>query len=397
MAQNQPQSTGTLGSSKREEPSLMNLPPSLSQQTPICRTPFYVDEASLYSIAEDSREDRQSEITSRAGTVSTASTPVSIKVDPPFSLRSSPLSSEWDFDDDDDWGGGRNGNSFENTLVDAAKVSRWIPPTEPSLDAEEMSNNQSEDGTYPMSVGHPLPIKPRICSRNTILYALLIALLLASIATIACIPLLRKTTASERSSVTSVVSGNNASPTSAPTTKPTTAAPTALTFPTQINSEDERHVYAVLASCSFNDLSDLLDAGTTQYQVFNQLVIETKKYPNMSTEELLERWALVLLFLSTDGEYWDDTQYWFIPGVLDVCAWGDGTISCDTRVDGKAAVTGLHLRNNGLRGKIPKELCCLKELQKLDLSANALFGTVPQCLKDMQLSYFDMTENPGLS
>ena len=327
----------------------MNLPPSLSQQTPLYRTQFYVEEASLYSIAENSREDLQSEITSRAGTVSTTSTPVSVKIDPPFSLRSSAGASalsDWEFDEDD-WGGG-NGSSFDNSLVNAAKGSRWIPPTAPSLDAEEMSNSASE-ATYPSTLENTMPTKRKGCSRNTFLYAALISLLLASIATIASIPLLRKRTSTTRSSVSDGLVGQSSftssptlSPSLAPSPSPSRYPTPSPTFPIQISEKDQQSVYEELATCADNDMREVLQTESIQHQVFNQLVVEWGNNSTMGTEELLERWALMVLYLSADGELWGDGYLWFHD--TDVCLWGSGTIVCDTRVDGRAAVTGLYLR-----------------------------------------------------
>ena len=331
-----------VGSGKREEPSLMNLPTNLAQQAPLYRTQFYVEEASLYSIAEDSREDRQSEITSRAGTVSTASTPVSVKLEPPFSLGASALTTDWELDDDE-WDWNRSGGIYDNTLLTAAKRSRWVPPNIQHLDAEEFSN--PNEVIYPIAVGDPLPTKQRGCRGGVLVYCSLVVVLLASIATIASIPILRKTTSSPKPTRTGVQedpSFGSASPSAAPSQLPTQEPTPVPTFPPQIGAQDERYLYDVLKSCNANDLHEALDQQTVQFLTFNNLVRELTDLPDTSAEVLLERWALVVLFLSTHGELWLDGGSWYLLN-KDVCEWGVNTITCEPRLSGQAAVTALHL------------------------------------------------------
>ena len=119
---------------------------------------------------------------------------------------------------------------------------------------------------------------------------------------------------------------------------------------------------------------------------------------------LLQRYALAVLFLSsytdsmqsnknntddTDIEYseWMDDTFWM--SGKGICMWIG--VRCaphlhngvpETSYNENAAVLGLNLTANGLRGTIPTELIALENLESLDLGQNRLRGTIPDVLTD---------------
>ena len=76
-----------------------------------------------------------------------------------------------------------------------------------------------------------------------------------------------------------------------------------------------------------------------------------------------ERNVLKEFYQSTKGGEWTDSSNWTEP-YIDHCLWYGVTCTDDGNV------TGLHLPNNGLSGKLPGGIGNLTFLEYLDLSDN---------------------------
>ena len=85
-----------------------------------------------------------------------------------------------------------------------------------------------------------------------------------------------------------------------------------------------------------------------------------------------DRAALEALYDATGGAGWTDRANWRTSAPLN--QWYGVTTDADGRV------AGLHLRQNGLAGRIPGELGDLVNLRSLNLAVNALTGSLPDGL-----------------
>ncbi len=103
---------------------------------------------------------------------------------------------------------------------------------------------------------------------------------------------------------------------------------------------------------------------------------------------LSDREVLELLYASTGGGNWTNSQRWLSEEPLD--AWHG--VDADTT----GQVVRLDLRANGLEGPLPPELGELSQLTALALSANQLSGVLPDNLTELQLESFEFHVNDGL-
>lgn len=98
---------------------------------------------------------------------------------------------------------------------------------------------------------------------------------------------------------------------------------------------------------------------------------------SVSDTVILERYALAVLFYSTNGDTWQQRFDFLTQN--HVCQWADAPLEatmgvlCD--MDGK--VQQIVLYENGLNGTIPSELSLLSHLQHLDMTENTLGNGIP--------------------
>ena len=94
--------------------------------------------------------------------------------------------------------------------------------------------------------------------------------------------------------------------------------------------------------------------------------------------------ALVDLYNSTNGDFWNHNKRWLVDPVA---TWYGITVA-DTRV------TGINLQNNKLRGKIPASIGDLDSLESLLLLNNSLNGRLPSEIgKLKKLTLFNLSHN----
>ena len=278
---------------KQEEPSLMNLPPSLMQHD---RTPaaapsdFYAEEASMYTITEDSREAR-SEVTSLAGTsLGGTERGDALSVNTPLSPVSDPLSispqgqrpvlTNWNHVHQSQWAQ-ETFDAYEVVDDEVDEEERYRKATVltyapqrttsymsssaaaahhiPALDEEIEStpSHSSEDDQSYLFERHgdrsiPMPMegdgflherkRRRFCGSALTTTSLLVCVILAGVLIAITVPLTQRNSDGSRSQVTGLAANNNnnndptpdtggdvvvtSSPTPVPTVSPT-EAPTA--------------------------------------------------------------------------------------------------------------------------------------------------------------------------
>ena len=108
---------------------------------------------------------------------------------------------------------------------------------------------------------------------------------------------------------------------------------------------------------------------------------------------LVDLYALAVMFYDTSGFQWASQSKWLDPKLENPCAWHGITCAHDivvvtvtnstTKGVSSSAnktvltVVRINLQDNGMMGTLPTELRYLNALQELDVSKNALQGTLP--------------------
>jgi hypothetical protein len=146
----------------------------------------------------------------------------------------------------------------------------------------------------------------------------------------------------------------------APSTSPTTAAPTSF-------------YENILASVSeYSGTTVLEDQNSPQYKglqwVYGDITSNNSEEP-MSDTDIMERFALSVLYYSTAGGRWATVIDFLVPS--DHCMWD--AIECDG--DGK--LINITLVNENLSGSLPPEIGLLSSLKTLNLQGNRLTGSLP--------------------
>ena len=180
----------------------------------------------------------------------------------------------------------------------------------------------------------------------------------------------------------------------------------------------ESFVLTAIGGCA--NRNDLRDDTSVAYKVSRQLIKEVLAVSSdtdgdglldipssIGYDLVAERFGLMMLWESTNGNGWVNFDNWMTTGSL--CDWY-GMETCNRRLDGSCSVVSLVLGKhtiivrsffyvvllygshhfysffsdaNNLVGQLPNELCCLPCLSSLSLQFNQLTGQVPTCLDSM--------------
>ena len=141
-----------------------------------------------------------------------------------------------------------------------------------------------------------------------------------------------------------------------PSSSPTTFAPT--TF--------EERIFTLISA--YSGLVVLQDQSTPQFRSL-QWVTTDASVADWSDEQILDRYALAVLYFGNDGLRWARVTNFLLPTFH--CEW-DG-VSCNE--NGEPST--LSLVNEGLSGSLPREIGVLSSLTTLNLDRNLLTGTIP--------------------
>lgn len=90
-----------------------------------------------------------------------------------------------------------------------------------------------------------------------------------------------------------------------------------------------------------------------------------------SAQRLRQRYILALLYLTTNGDFWENTDKWL--SVEDECDWHG--LDCLNQ-----EMFDVDLSRNNLTGTIPSELGLLSSIRILELNHNSVSGTIPENL-----------------
>lgn len=188
------------------------------------------------------------------------------------------------------------------------------------------------------------------------------------------------------------LSGFTNSKSGASSLDPSTMVPTPPTKDdTVLNHSDWNRLHGIIveAASRINYEGLLQDPKTPQYAAlqwmilhddFSFIILHSGKPNNpIYNQTLVERYALSVLYYTTNGQRWK-TKIDFLSPSSSVCDWNNGIqegsdvlgVYCDGTV-----VTNLRLASNGLQGELPWELSLLSNLVQLDMDQNLLWGTFP--------------------
>jgi hypothetical protein len=113
------------------------------------------------------------------------------------------------------------------------------------------------------------------------------------------------------------------------------------------------------------------NSSTPQYQALQWILFDLTQQ-SLSDDRVLQRWVLAVLFYSTSGSEWFDSDLWL--SGLDECDWL--TTSGGDICDKGGLITRIDLRDNNLEGTVPEELALLSDsLGK----AKYIFHSNPYC------------------
>ena len=133
----------------------------------------------------------------------------------------------------------------------------------------------------------------------------------------------------------------------------------------------------------------LLDATSPQFLALDWIANRDTYRMDPDDPLLIQRYALAVLYFSTNGKGWKKTFKW-LTGVHE-CEWkADGGVR---QCNEQGEITDLSLWNN-LKGTIPSELMQLSKLEVLYLSRNELWGTIPPEIGNLRhLTYLGLQHN----
>jgi Leucine-rich repeat (LRR) protein len=110
-----------------------------------------------------------------------------------------------------------------------------------------------------------------------------------------------------------------------------------------------------------------------------------------SEEQLLQRYALAVLYYASIGDEWTNNDSWLTSA--DECSWWSN-VNTQDMCDSLGRYVAVDLAGNNLQGSIPPELAILSNsLSIVSMSSNELGGELPSALFDMtnlrQLTLFE--------
>jgi hypothetical protein len=155
-------------------------------------------------------------------------------------------------------------------------------------------------------------------------------------------------------------------PTTEPTTEPTsdptvdpliqTAVPTMIapTFSPTLYVREE--IKNVILNASPESLELLEDSSSAQSKALAWMSSPQSTDAFFSEEKLIQRWALAVLYYSTAGENWDNSDNWLTN--FDECEWYTAD-DIEPVCNAEGRMHSLHLRDNNLDGTLPTELTLL--------------------------------------
>ena len=146
-----------------------------------------------------------------------------------------------------------------------------------------------------------------------------------------------------------------------------------------MDDADYQRFVTVLSRVSNED--DILDKTSPQHKAINWIASDKRIDPYGPFT--VQRYALAVLYFSTNGDSWSRT---FLSDENE-CSWYG--VSCNE--DG--FIVGLELDRVGMDGPIPAEMGSLSNLERLVLPRNRLASTIPSSLGSlrnlMELNLFD--------
>jgi hypothetical protein len=156
----------------------------------------------------------------------------------------------------------------------------------------------------------------------------------------------------------------------------TIQAPPALT--TAPAAVDDALYDLILAAAPNSAALAVQDEASPQAFAFNWMIDNTS-FGNHSTERILQRYALTVLYFSAEGDGWVNNTNWLVHE--DECEWFNKASL--TTIGGPCTETGLllglDLSRNSLNGALPvqEEFALLTELVVINFNRNPLTGAVP--------------------
>lgn len=292
----------------------------------------YGDEASLYSIAEDSREDRASEVPSMAGTETASSANhAGVAVEMNWVEASGESEGTSGSDSFYCYQHSAQHNSRRKYLVFACVVGIFmiaiVSAVAVSLNKKDevpRSNvgegvHSDDDRTVPTN---PSPVPPPPLPETN-----------PSPQTPPFIPQL-----------------------SPPTASPSTAAPS-TPFPTNAPTHSGEYmladgfVFSALRKCA--PTNKLENPSTLEGKVYEKIVLELRhllftsedgfvNYPlHFGVDYIKEKYALEMLYEATNGDQWTDNTGWMVES--DPCSGWHGIVNCRTRREGSCGVVHINL------------------------------------------------------
>ena len=150
------------------------------------------------------------------------------------------------------------------------------------------------------------------------------------------------------------------------------------------------------------DIASTLNSRSPELLAVQWLAFEDDLYLSVTDEQLIQRYALSVLFYSWDGDYWPFVQRGLVNNTFPE-GWntvgGIGSHECSWRFvscndDGQVEALLMGGDSLALTGSLPTQIQMLSNLRFFDVSLNRLEGTIPEELYEITtMEYFDLSFN----